>query len=82
MATKKGAKKATTRAVKKTSLKATRAFDLSKLRPGGRVMYGQPIWDVIARGNAVEMRQLATSARSYVKEVQTALDKLEREIGN
>ncbi|HEX8843377.1 MAG TPA: DUF1843 domain-containing protein [Pyrinomonadaceae bacterium] len=76
MVTKKVAKKATAR------VKATPAFDLSKLKPGGRVMYGQPIWDVIASGNAAEMRKLATAARSYVKEVQTALDKLEREIGN
>jgi hypothetical protein len=61
--------------------KATPAFDLSKLRPGGRVMYAQPIWDVIASGNAAEMRRLATSARSYVKEVQAAIDKLEAKIG-
>jgi Domain of unknown function (DUF1843) len=64
------------KASKKTTIKATPAFDLSKLKPGGRVMYAQPIWDVIASGNAAEMRKLATSARSYVKEVQAAIDKL------
>jgi hypothetical protein len=66
---------------KKTVIKATPAFDLSKLKPGGRVMYAQPIWDVIASGNAVEMRQLATAARSYIKEVQAAIDKLEGKMG-
>ncbi|MDT5063147.1 MAG: hypothetical protein QOH63_3606 [Acidobacteriota bacterium] len=62
------------------AVKATPAFDISKLKPGGRVMYAQPIFDVIARGNAVEMRQLATAARSYIKEVQAAIDKLEAKV--
>lgn len=66
---------------RKAVIKATPAFDLSKLKPGNRVMYAQPIWDVIASGNAVEMRKLATTARSYVKELQTAIAKLEGKIG-
>lgn len=66
---------------KKAVIKATPAFDPSKLRPGGRVMYAQPIWDVIASGNLAEMRQLAATARSYVKEVQAAIDKLEGKTG-
>ena len=74
MATKKGAKKASTK------IKATPAFDLSKLKPGGHVMYGIPIRDAIASGNIQEMKKIAASARQYVKEVQLALDKLEGKI--
>jgi hypothetical protein len=66
--------------ISKAAIKATPAFDISRLRPGGRVMYAQPIWDAIARGNVVEMRQLATAARSYIKEVQAAIAKLEGKI--
>jgi hypothetical protein len=40
--------------------------------------YGIAIKEAIARGNAQEMRKLAGSARKYVKDVQTALDKLDK----
>jgi hypothetical protein len=74
MVAKKASKKAATK------VRATSGFDLSKLT-GAHVMYAQPIWDAVARGNAAEMRQLATTARSYVKDLQAAINKLEGKNG-
>jgi hypothetical protein len=44
------------------------------------IPYGPPIREAIARGDAREMQQIATSARKWVRDVQTALDALERKI--
>jgi hypothetical protein len=43
--------------------------------------YGVPIREAIARGDAAEMRKVATSARKWIKDAQTALEKLEKHIG-
>ena len=43
--------------------------------------YGPPIREAIARGDAAEMRRVATSARQWIKDAQAALDKLEAKLG-
>lgn len=43
--------------------------------------YGPPIKEAIARGNVAEMKKLAASTRKWLKDVQAALDRLEKAIG-
>lgn len=43
--------------------------------------YGPPIKEAIARGNVAEMKKLAASSRKWLKDVQSALDALEKAIG-
>jgi len=76
MATKKGAKKA-------TSKKASKSYGKGGKPPGGviRPLYGIVIRDCIARGNQQEMRKVSTAARKHLKDVQDALAKLEAQIG-
>jgi hypothetical protein len=42
--------------------------------------YGTPIREAMARGDVQEMRKVADAARKWVKDVQTALEKLEQKI--
>ena len=60
---KSGAKKST-----KKSLKA---------ESGAVPPYGDPIRQAIARGDAQEMKNVAASARKWMSDVQSALDKLD-----
>jgi hypothetical protein len=61
----------------KTKPKARRAG--SKLSGGGPLPpYGVAIREAIARGNTREMRQVAASARKYLKNLQAAMDALEK----
>lgn len=55
---------------------------ISAKLPGGKAhpLYGRPILDVIKTGNIAQMRKMATTARSHIKEVQAALTKLEAQI--
>lgn len=69
MATRKVTKKATTIKSK-----------IPALEKPIRALYGIPIWDTIKRGDAAEMKKMATQARKHVKEVQSALDALEKKI--
>ena len=50
------------------------------IRGGALPPYGVPIREALARGDAREMKALATATRQYLKNVQSALDKLERAI--
>jgi hypothetical protein len=43
-------------------------------------LYGRPILDVIKTGNISQMKRMATSARSHLKEVTAALAKLDAQI--
>lgn len=43
--------------------------------------YGEAIRDAVARGDQAEMRRVAASARKYVRDVQTALDRLDKALG-
>ena len=42
--------------------------------------YGPPIREATARGDAAEMRRVASSARKWIKDAQAALDKLEQKL--
>lgn len=42
--------------------------------------YGPPIREAMARGDAAEMRRVASSARKWIKDAQAALDKLEAKL--
>ncbi|MET0647926.1 MAG: DUF1843 domain-containing protein [Pyrinomonadaceae bacterium] len=43
--------------------------------------YGEAIRQATARGDQAEMRKAAASARKWIKDAQTALDKLEKKLG-
>ena len=42
--------------------------------------YGDPIRQAIARGDLQEMRRVAASTRRWLKEIETLLTRLERQI--
>ncbi|HKP72246.1 MAG TPA: DUF1843 domain-containing protein [Pyrinomonadaceae bacterium] len=50
-------------------------------RPGPLPPYGEVIRQSIAGGNTAEMKRVAASARKHLKDVQTALDKLNKKLG-
>jgi hypothetical protein len=43
--------------------------------------YGEAIRQATARGDEAEMRKAAASARKWIKDAQTALEKLEKRLG-
>lgn len=45
---------------------------------GAMPPYGVPIREAIARGDKQEMRRVAASARKWLKDVQAALDRLDK----
>lgn len=45
---------------------------------GAMPPYGVPIREAIARGDKQEMRRVATAARKWLKDVQAALDRLDK----
>ena len=47
---------------------------------GQMIPYGPAIRDAMARGDAQEMRKVAASSRKMIKEVESALNKLESKI--
>ena len=49
-----------------------------KAESGAVPPYGDPIRQAIARGDAQEMKNVAASARKWMSDVQSALDKLDR----
>lgn len=74
---------------KKTQV-GSKAASRKQSRPaGGRASpagplppYGVAIRDAIARGDAREMRRVAASARKWVKDMQAALDRMEKSLGD
>jgi hypothetical protein len=44
-------------------------------------LYGRPIYDAIARGDATELRNIRSAAQKQVKDIQTALAKLDTKLG-
>ena len=56
---------------KKSSKKSLKAAS------GAVPPYGDPIRQAIARGDAQEMKNVAASARKWMSDVQSALDKLD-----
>ena len=78
MSTRKASKKSARKATKATS--KSKGLDLKAVKAGRIVLYGPPIWDAIKRGDLAEMKKLADLARSHVKDVETALSALEKEL--
>jgi hypothetical protein len=74
MATSKGTKKSAKKAAKKAPSKIP--------GKGPHPLYGMPVDKAIASGNLADLRKLSTQAKSYVKQLQTALKGLERKIGS
>lgn len=71
MATKKGS-------TKKAS--STKSAPAASATTGAVPPYGPPIREAAARGDVAEMRKVAASARKWIKDVQSALDKLEAKL--
>ena len=63
---------------KKSSGKAGSAK--AAVRNGPLPPYGDPIRQAIARGDVQEMRKLAVTTRKWLRDVQSALDRLEKSI--
>jgi uncharacterized protein DUF1843 len=64
-----------------SSKKSSGKSAAAAIRSGAIPPYGVPIRDAISRGNAGEMQGLATATRQYLKNVQSALAKLEAAMG-
>lgn len=74
MATSKGSSK---KSSKKVSSKKSKTSAAS----GSVPPYGVAIREASARGDAAEMRKVASSARKWISDAQTALEKLESKLG-
>lgn len=67
-------------AATKGTKKAAKRRTLKIPGKGPHPLYGMPIDKAIATGNLAQLRKLSTQAKSYLKEVQTALRSLERKL--
>jgi hypothetical protein len=74
----KSTSKATKKAARKTSPRKSKI--VQDIASGRMKPYGPPIWDAVARGDVQEMRQLAVATRKWLKDIQTALNAMERNI--
>jgi hypothetical protein len=68
---------ATRKAAKKSTKKTARKLIPKRVQP----LYGRPIDKVIQTGDLAEMKKVATQARTYLKNVKSALAALDRKIG-
>lgn len=75
MAATKGTKKA---AKKGGTKKAAKKIVIPGRGP--HPLYGRPIDNAIARGDLATMRKLSTQAKSYLKQLQTAMARLDKSI--
>lgn len=64
----------------KASAKKSRKSALAKVASGPVPPYGDPIHKAIARGELREMKALATSTRKWIRDVQSAIAKLDASI--
>lgn len=69
------ARKAPVKTVKKTSAKP------AKVNVPIVALYAVPIYNAIKRGDAAEMKKLATQARKHVADVTSALAALDKKLG-
>lgn len=75
-------RKTTTKTTKKSAAARKKAAKPAAASVRGPIPpYGVPIREAIARGNPREMQALATATRQYLKNVQSALAKLEGSLG-
>jgi hypothetical protein len=80
MATSKGAKKGGKKAAAKSAARKPRAVNFRTIKGGTLLEYGDPIRDAVARGDANELRKLASVARTQIRGVEKVLQVLERNI--
>jgi hypothetical protein len=66
--------KKATKSTKKSSKKSTKK---SSTKSGPIPPYGVAIREALSRGDASEMKRLASSSRKYLAEVESALEELE-----
>lgn len=65
----------------KTKSQQSRGSGSRPLKASGPLPpYGLAIRDAIARGDVREMRRVAASARKYLKDLQAALDAMEKSL--
>jgi hypothetical protein len=79
MATKKGSAKKG--AAKKGGSKKSASASAGRAAGGAVPPYGEAIRQASARGDEAEMRKTAATARKWIKDAQTALEKLEKRLG-
>ena len=65
---------------KKAAAKKGGATSAARPAAGAVPPYGEAIRQAVARGDVAEMRKTAASARKWIKDAQTALDKLEQQL--
>jgi hypothetical protein len=74
----------TTMATSKKTSKATKGSKkgatAARAKTGAVPPYGDPIREASARGDVQEMRKVAASARKWIKDAQSALEKMEGRI--
>ena len=66
---------------KSAATKSSKSGAAAKRTSGALPPYGVPIREALARGDRQEMQKVAASARKYIKDVQSALDKLDSALG-
>lgn len=66
---------------KKSSSSGKAASAAASIRSGALPPYGVPIRDAISRGDVQEMRGVAAATRKHLKDVQSALAKLDAAMG-
>lgn len=76
--TSKGASKKS--GAKKSSSKKSASKSAGYGTGGFQALYGVVIRDTIARGDTAEMRRLSTAARKHIKDVESALAKLDAKL--
>lgn len=77
---KRAAKKHSARTSKYRATAAKVSSRSSTAKNGPVPPYGPPIHEAIARGDLSEMRKLAASTRRWLRDVQAALNGLEKSI--
>lgn len=78
---KAGSKKGAAKAGSSKKSGATAAAAAARPTSGSVPPYGEAIRQASARGDQAEMRKTAAAARKWIKDAQTALDKLEKKLG-
>ena len=80
MATRKGTKKGSKKSGAKSAAKKPGPVNFRAISRGSMLEYGDPIRDAVARGDANELRKLATVARKQIRDVEKVLQVLEKNI--
>jgi hypothetical protein len=77
MPTTKKASKSTKKSSKKSTKKSSKRSSKMSIESGALPPYGVAIREALSRGDASEMKKLASASRKYLAEVESALEQLE-----